>query len=72
MKQPDTNTTESRGENRDGWGTWDYCTHKWKVRAGDSMMAEMSVYEREEVVCTICGCPGEWDVEANDVYWPAT
>lgn len=46
--------------------TWDACKHEW-VRAPGDWDSSF-----EEVVCRICGVPGERDEKTGGVFWPAT
>ena len=46
---------------------WDNCIHQWRVV--DSMYNSDKF---EDVICTICGCPGERTIETDTVYWPTT
>jgi hypothetical protein len=46
---------------------WDDCVHEWEER--DSICSnEYYTFVR----CVKCGCPGELEIETNEVYWPAT
>jgi hypothetical protein len=49
---------------------WDTCDHDWKLAPGDWDTGDVN---REEVICTKCGCPGErYPEEGGRVDWPTT
>jgi hypothetical protein len=51
-----------------GSGDVDNCHHIWR----DVTDSQFSNEHSSDVVCTLCGCPGERDNETGEVFWPAT
>jgi hypothetical protein len=51
--------------------TWeDGHEHEWIENPFDSMYADK--LDVTEVLCKLCGVPGEMDDDTKEVFWPAT
>lgn len=51
---------------------WSTCNHNWII-SGDGELGDVpGCGPREEVTCSICGCPGERFISTGEVEWPTT